>query len=68
MSVRNLSLEYMAFAKIGVVIMIVFLVDQLKIEFMRFALVDYWHFIFALFGLLVAVCDQAKSEKLRLDE
>jgi O-antigen ligase len=61
MSISNLSKEHAAFAKTGVVIMIVFLVDQLKIEFMRIDLVDYWHFIFALFGVLIAVCDQAKS-------
>ena len=66
-SLSNSSLEYTAFAKIGVVIMIVFLVDQLKVEFMRMALVDYWHFIFALFGVLVAVCDQAESKVLQAD-
>jgi O-antigen ligase len=64
MSLSGISLEYSAFMKTGVVIMIVLLVDQLKIEFMRIALVDYWHFIFAIFGVLIAVSDQARSSVL----
>jgi O-antigen ligase len=60
MSLPNVSLEYIAFAKIGVVIMVVFFVDQVKVEFLRIALVDYWHFVFALFGIIVATCDQAR--------
>ena len=65
MSLSSLSEEHATFAKIGVVIMIVFLVDQLKIEFMRIALVDYWHFLFAIFGVLIAVSDQLVSEELQ---
>lgn len=67
MSLSNLSLEHAAFAKTGVVVMIVFFVDQLKIEFMRITFVDYWHFIFALFGIFVAACDQARSKGLQAD-
>ena len=48
-------------AKIGVVIMFVILIDQLKVSFMRLTLVDYWHFIFALLGMFIAVCDRAKA-------
>jgi O-antigen ligase len=47
------------FIKTGVVIFVVILIDQLKVEFMRMSLVDYWHFIFALLGVFVAVCDRA---------
>ena len=65
MSLSGVSEEHATFAKIGVVIMIVFLVDQLKIEFMRFALVDYWHFLFAIFGVLIAVSEQLVSEELQ---
>ena len=65
MSLPNSSLEQTAFAKTGVVIVIVVLVDQLKIEFMRFELVDYWHFLFAVCGVLVAVSDQARVSGLR---
>jgi len=68
MSLSNLSLEYAAFAKTGFVIMIVFFVDQLKVEFMRISFVDYWHFIFALFGIFIAVCDQAQSRALQADD
>jgi hypothetical protein len=31
---------------------------------MRFVLVDYWHFVFALLGFLVAVCDRASTTSL----
>ena len=47
-----------SFARISVVIMAVFFMNQIKIEFLRFALVDYWHFIFALLGILVGFCDR----------
>lgn len=49
----------LGFAKIGVLIMIIIFVDQIKVEFLRFDLVDYWHFVFALLGFLVAGCDFA---------
>ena len=65
MSLPNIDPEYAAFTKIGVVLIIVFLVDQLKIEFLRITLVDYWHFIFALLGVLVAACDQANDQSLK---
>jgi len=48
-------------AKTGVVIVFVILIDQLKVSFMRLTLVDYWHFIFALLGMFIAVCDRAKA-------
>jgi len=48
-------------ARIGFIIMIVVFVDQMKVEFMRLALTDYWHFLFGLIGLLIAACDQARA-------
>lgn len=51
----------LTFVKTGFVVMIIIFVDQIKVEFMRYSLVDYWHFLFALLGLLVAVCDQIES-------
>ena len=48
------------FAKTGVIIMSIILIDQIKVEFMRFNLVDYWHFIFALLGIYVAACHRAE--------
>ena len=50
-----------SFAKTGIIIMIIIFIDQVKVEFLRFGLVDYWHFVFALLGLLVAFCDRAND-------
>ena len=46
--------------KVGEVLMIMFLVDQIKVEFLRFDLSDYHHYVFFLIGSLLAF-----SEKLR---
>lgn len=51
----------LSLVKTGVVVMIVLFVDQIKVEFMRYALVDYWHFVFALLGMLIAVCELAQA-------
>jgi O-antigen ligase len=48
------------FARLGFLIFSVILVDQIKVEFMRIGLVDYWHFVFALLGVFAAVCDRAR--------
>ena len=53
-------------AKTGVVILIAFAVDQVKVSFMRLSMVDYWHFIFALFGFLIAVCDRIQARKRQI--
>ncbi|MEX2123296.1 MAG: O-antigen ligase family protein [Woeseia sp.] len=58
----NVSVEDRAFIKTGIVIFVVVMVDQIKVEFMRINLVDYWHFIFALLGVFVAACDRARAE------
>lgn len=47
-------------ARTGIVIMAIIILDGIKIDFMRYALVDYWHFIFALLGVLFAACDRAE--------
>jgi O-antigen ligase len=58
---RSVSESYeVGFARAGMVFMVIVLVDGIKIDFTRFVLVDYWHFIFALIGLLVATCDRVK--------
>ena len=49
-------------ARTGVVIMTVILIDGIKIDFLRYNLVDYWHFVFALIGMLLAACDRARSD------
>jgi O-antigen ligase len=48
---------------VGVIVLIAFLIDELKIEFLRFSTVDYAHFVFALFGLFLGWADQAMSER-----
>jgi hypothetical protein len=50
------------FAKTGVIIMTIILIDQIKVEFMRFNLVDYWQFIFALLGVYMAACHRAEYQ------
>lgn len=50
-------------ARTGIIVMTIILVDGMKIDFMRYTLVDYWHFVFALMGMLVAVCDRINSEE-----
>jgi len=47
--------------KAGVLILLIFFADQMKISFMRLSVVDYWHFIFALLGMFVGICDRAKD-------
>jgi len=45
-------------ARTGIIVMTVVLIDGIKIDFMRYTQVDYWHFVFALMGMLIAVCDR----------
>lgn len=46
-------------ARTGVLIIVLFLIDGLKIEQMRLSLADYWHFWFGLLGVLWAVAGRA---------
>ena len=48
--------------RLGLVIMIMFLVDELKIEALRFSLSDYQQFMFALWAMLLAMSDRAVIE------
>ena len=45
-------------ARTGVLVIFLFLVDGIKIEQMRLALMDYWHFWFGLLGVLWAFSGQ----------
>jgi O-antigen ligase len=49
------------FIKLGFLFMIVFLVDQLKIEFLRIGTIDYWHYIFSIFAIWLAFADMARN-------
>jgi len=53
--------------RMGPLLIFVVLVDQLKLEFMRLALVDYWHYLFLLMALLVGLADTA-MERARAEE
>jgi O-antigen ligase len=39
--------------KLGIIILAVFLFDQVKVEYLRYTLTDYQHYIFMLFGAFV---------------
>lgn len=49
--------------KLGILLMVVFLVDQIKIDFLRYALVDYWHYMFTIFAIWLALGDMARKNK-----
>jgi len=49
-------------ARTGVLLVILFLIDGLKIDQMRLNLADYWHFFFGLCGVLIAVCHRIESQ------
>ena len=49
---------------VGLIVLVGFLVDQLKIEFLRSGTVDYAHSVFALFGALVGWADDARAGAL----
>jgi O-antigen ligase len=53
------------FIKLGVLFMIVFLVDQMKIEFLRIGTIDYWHYIFSIFAIWLAFADMARNGEYR---
>jgi O-antigen ligase len=61
-SIRHSRVETYArgLARTGIIVMTIVLVDGIKVGFLRYAMVDYWHFVFAIMGMLVAVCDRIK--------
>ena len=46
---------------VGTIVIVAFLVDELKIEFLRYTTVDYGHFVFALFGIFLGWSDAARA-------
>lgn len=48
--------------KLGILILIVFLFDQNKVEFLRFNLSDFQHYIFMLFGAFFAFTEILKNK------
>ena len=51
--------------RVGLIVLVGFLVDQMKIEFLRGGTTDYAHFVFALFGLFIGWADQVRAESTR---
>ena len=47
---------------VGIIVIGTILIDELKIEFLRFTTVDYAHFIFAVFGMFLGWADQAIAD------
>ncbi|CAN5296448.1 hypothetical protein BH24PSE2_BH24PSE2_12960 [soil metagenome] len=47
--------------KLGILLIIVIVVDQMKIDFLRFELVDYWHYLFSLFALWLGMADMVRA-------
>lgn len=45
---------------VGTIVIVAFLVDELKIEFLRYTTVDYGQFVFALFGIFLGWSDRAR--------
>lgn len=54
--------------KIGFLFMILFLADQLKIEFLRLSLSDYQHLFMAFMGMMIAVADKRRARLPGVDE
>jgi O-antigen ligase len=51
--------------QLGVLVMIVFLIDQMKVEFLRYVLIDYWHYIFSIFAIWLALADVSRNAATR---
>jgi O-antigen ligase len=56
------------FIKLGILSMIVFLVDEIKIEFLRFDYIDYWYYIFSVFAIFLGFADLARNGEFRRNE
>lgn len=53
--------ESSGLAKLGFILLVLFLLDEIKIEFLRFIQSDYQAIIFSLFGGLLAMADKART-------
>jgi O-antigen ligase len=54
---------YVGLARLGVLVLGVVFVDQLKIEFLRFVAMDYWFYLFIVFGMLLGVSDLVRFRR-----
>lgn len=65
--VRSISSKYDSsyfhdLARTAALVLLLFTIDGLKIDQMRFAFSDYWHFAFGLFGVFLAACNRSRYE------
>jgi len=51
------------FVRLGPLLLLAILVDQIKIEFLRIGFVDYSHFLFCLFGLMLGFAHRELEEQ-----
>ena len=58
---RHASEYEQGLIRVGLIVVAGFLVDQLKIEFLRTGTIDYAHFIFALLGTFLGWTDHARA-------
>ena len=62
MSMPNAPPYYADLGRTGVIVLLLFMIDGIKIDPMRLSLADYWHFFFALCGVFVAACDRCRMQ------
>jgi hypothetical protein len=53
---------------LGIILLMMFAIDQIKIEFLRYDLSDYQHYIFTLFAFFIACADLLYNGKLKIYE
>ncbi|MCG6870477.1 MAG: O-antigen ligase family protein [Gammaproteobacteria bacterium] len=49
--------------KLGILILCIFFVSEIRIEMLRFKLTDYQHYLFVLFGVLAAFSDRLRTRE-----
>ncbi len=48
--------------RLGPLLITAFVIDQARIEFLRIEFVDYWHFVFGMFGMWLGVADRGDPQ------
>jgi O-antigen ligase len=49
---------------LGTLLALGFFADQMKIEFLRHATIDYVHFVFGLFGIFLGISDRGRASRM----
>lgn len=53
------------FTKLGLLLMLLFFVDEIKVEFLRISLIDYWHYIFSILAIWLAFADMRRASEFK---